>query len=405
MRKSGATKEGDAGSGLRSQQSSKQRSLGRNDPCHCGSGRKYKKCCLDKDREVARGERPAFTIDGSESPTVNEGHIVPRMYQAAWEDEQRRVAVHRVPENGVGCRARSTKRVTTRGAYYRRTRPDGQQSDDVEDSLRRLEDKATEPLRSLVDGGEMGEEAKGTLAQLFSVQMFRGPAFFSHREELVRPRLETAGAEDFTRYGLAAAGGDLEVVREKAIGAYLDPTKRFVTMMAYAVKAASVLGLMRWQILRFEQPVLAYSDHPVVLWPNGMRTARPFAKQGIGALQALEIRVPISSEAAILMNWIDRDDVGAMAVPVEAASELNAFTVSQAEKEWMHKLGSEPDMAEGNCEPLSRFIDPAYDAREARQSLRHGLASQHIDRVRGKEFVNEVEVLVWMDEGRRVTEG
>src|SRR5215469_10194438 len=24
-------------------------SLGRNDPCHCGSGRKYKKCCLDRE--------------------------------------------------------------------------------------------------------------------------------------------------------------------------------------------------------------------------------------------------------------------------------------------------------------------------------------------------------------------
>ena len=22
--------------------------IGRNDPCHCGSGRKYKKCCLNK---------------------------------------------------------------------------------------------------------------------------------------------------------------------------------------------------------------------------------------------------------------------------------------------------------------------------------------------------------------------
>jgi len=24
---------------------------GRNDPCHCGSGKKYKNCCYDKDRE------------------------------------------------------------------------------------------------------------------------------------------------------------------------------------------------------------------------------------------------------------------------------------------------------------------------------------------------------------------
>ena len=27
--------------------------LGRNDPCHCGSGKKYKKCCMEKD-EAAR---------------------------------------------------------------------------------------------------------------------------------------------------------------------------------------------------------------------------------------------------------------------------------------------------------------------------------------------------------------
>jgi hypothetical protein len=27
---------------------------GRNDPCLCGSGRKYKQCCLDKDQQAAR---------------------------------------------------------------------------------------------------------------------------------------------------------------------------------------------------------------------------------------------------------------------------------------------------------------------------------------------------------------
>lgn len=24
--------------------------LGRNEPCHCGSGKKYKKCCIEKDK-------------------------------------------------------------------------------------------------------------------------------------------------------------------------------------------------------------------------------------------------------------------------------------------------------------------------------------------------------------------
>ncbi len=30
---------------------------GRNDPCHCGSGRKYKKCCLRSDEEALREAR------------------------------------------------------------------------------------------------------------------------------------------------------------------------------------------------------------------------------------------------------------------------------------------------------------------------------------------------------------
>ncbi|MBU0769275.1 MAG: SEC-C domain-containing protein [Proteobacteria bacterium] len=35
----------------------------RNDPCPCGSGKKYKKCCYDKDqagRSVRRGIMPVF---------------------------------------------------------------------------------------------------------------------------------------------------------------------------------------------------------------------------------------------------------------------------------------------------------------------------------------------------------
>lgn len=31
--------------------SGRKRKLGRNEPCHCGSGKKYKRCCLDKDME------------------------------------------------------------------------------------------------------------------------------------------------------------------------------------------------------------------------------------------------------------------------------------------------------------------------------------------------------------------
>ena len=33
--------------------------IGRNDPCPCGSGKKYKQCCLKKDQEAERQARQA----------------------------------------------------------------------------------------------------------------------------------------------------------------------------------------------------------------------------------------------------------------------------------------------------------------------------------------------------------
>ena len=47
--------------------------LGRNDPCHCGSGRKYKHCCLDKDEAAARAastEAPEASPATAEKPAV-----------------------------------------------------------------------------------------------------------------------------------------------------------------------------------------------------------------------------------------------------------------------------------------------------------------------------------------------
>jgi len=47
---------------------------GRNEPCHCGSGRKYKQCCLEKDNAEASAARKAAaeavqpSSAGSEAP-------------------------------------------------------------------------------------------------------------------------------------------------------------------------------------------------------------------------------------------------------------------------------------------------------------------------------------------------
>jgi len=46
------------------------RSIGRNDPCPCGSGRKYKHCCLRRDRKIEQLERAVARFEYGEQNTV-----------------------------------------------------------------------------------------------------------------------------------------------------------------------------------------------------------------------------------------------------------------------------------------------------------------------------------------------
>ncbi len=43
---------------------------GRNEPCHCGSGRKYKQCCLPKDEAEAAKVRAAAAAEAGEAEPV-----------------------------------------------------------------------------------------------------------------------------------------------------------------------------------------------------------------------------------------------------------------------------------------------------------------------------------------------
>lgn len=42
---------------------------GRNEPCHCGSGRKYKHCCLEKDEAEASAARAKAAAAAAEHAT------------------------------------------------------------------------------------------------------------------------------------------------------------------------------------------------------------------------------------------------------------------------------------------------------------------------------------------------
>lgn len=43
---------------------------GRNEPCSCGSGRKYKRCCLEKDDGVASAARAAAAVEAAAQSEV-----------------------------------------------------------------------------------------------------------------------------------------------------------------------------------------------------------------------------------------------------------------------------------------------------------------------------------------------
>jgi hypothetical protein len=62
---------------------------GRNEPCRCGSGRKYKQCCLDKDEAKARAayakavaEAPEASPDAAPAPARAPKHQTQQPWKA-----------------------------------------------------------------------------------------------------------------------------------------------------------------------------------------------------------------------------------------------------------------------------------------------------------------------------------
>ena len=46
--------------------------IGRNDPCHCGSGKKYKKCHLESDEKTDRKQREKAALNAAKVAAENE---------------------------------------------------------------------------------------------------------------------------------------------------------------------------------------------------------------------------------------------------------------------------------------------------------------------------------------------
>jgi hypothetical protein len=126
----------------------------------------------------------------------------------------------------------------------------------------------------------------------------------------------------------------------------------------------------------------------------GVTTTAPFQRQNLGPLSALEIRVPIAPDAAILMTWVDRSDETDVRMRPLTAGELNAFTIAQADRQWMHQPGTEPAAPVGIFAPASRLVERSYDRAAALRSARRTAAQQFIERVRRRRHVHDVELVI-----------
>jgi hypothetical protein len=333
--------------------------------------------------------RPRNVFSRDSYPTVKQGHIVPKVFQANFAVGDQ-IALH---VNGR-CVPANIKDAGTRGPYYRRTRPDGTPIDDIEASLSFIEDAVRPVFDEVLGGQPLTLERKSTLAQFFGVQIVRGPAFFERRIELIDRLVAGLRASDLRPKALAAAGGNPTVVRERVRELYLADTQQFITMLTTSFKIASILGSMRWHLLRFEAPVLAYSDHPVVIWPASIQSSAPFPRQHLGPLDAVEIRVPLSPDLALLMTWADLPDaLRSVRADARFAGELNAFTIAQADRQWMHRLGAEPPINSGTFAPLSRAFEPNYSASVLAHSRRRAQTARYLQRVQGKKYLNDIEIV------------
>jgi hypothetical protein len=303
---------------------------------------------------------------------VDQGHILPRFYQRNFAHGEQ-IEVHIV---GTGrSHVTNTAKTGTRRRAYRRTRPSGEEIDDVEWSLQHIEDAAAPILREVDQRWPLTFDDKRTVAELFAVQMVRGPAFFEHRPDLGDPTTR----EQVQQYFASSAVGD---------------TERLVSMLRVTRPLTIQLASMRWTLLRFKDPVIALSDQPVVIWPLARGRADASVAPAWDPAQALEVRVPVSPFLAIVMAWFDQGDGPTRDGRKGQAKALNAFTIAQADRQWMHLPGHPPALRQGRFKPLSPQVNRGYTPQLAQRSRRRTEAVRLADRRRGAPLADrELEIV------------
>jgi len=80
---------------------------GRNEPCHCGSGRKYKHCCLEEDERLAAAARAKAASEAALTPSP-EATVSPPLRAPKHQTQQPWKAM---PSRGFVPRTRSPRKI------------------------------------------------------------------------------------------------------------------------------------------------------------------------------------------------------------------------------------------------------------------------------------------------------
>lgn len=335
----------------------------------------------------------SLTLLGMAYPSVNKGHIVPRVYLRNFARGEQ-IEVHIVDKGS--SHVVNIQKAGTRQRPYRRTRPrSGEEMDDVEWSLQHIERAAGPILGDVDQRWPLTFDDKRTLAEFFAVQMVRGPRFFDHRAELVEQAARQQAEQLFAGRPVPERVIERQIARHVAM--FLSDTDRFVSMLRLSRLLITYLASMQWTLLRFKDPVIALSDQPVVIWPLDRGGADTSVPQAWGPGGALEVRVPVSPYLAIVMAWFDEGDGAVRAGRRGQAKALNAFTIAQADRQWMHIPGHPPALRRGAFEPLSPQVIRGYTAQSAQQSFRRTEAMRLGERRREAPLGDRNIEIAWIE--------
>jgi Protein of unknown function (DUF4238) len=339
---------------------------------------------------------------------VKNAHIVPRCYLKNFAvkdavmlrvDDKPPVGPISIDDAGV------------RQRFYRRFRPDGTPIYDIEWSLSVLEDAVGPLLPHVREGWPIPcIEIKAALAEFFAYQFVRGPRWKKWREEVARE-----AADEFRRnpepvlhngIWIPASQRQINYTEDKL----LSETEWLTRMMVIANRLITAFGSMRWHLIEFAEPLLAISDHPVVAWPIESQWRRPEATPaGLGVRNFLEVRAPISPTLGLLMTWQESPDhVQIFQGSEELAANLNAFTIANADRQWMYMPGTEVPIADGFLDPVSKELITGYGASEVERSEVREQVTELLVRKQGQDIHEAVDEngrmhaeIVWAEEQTR----